>query len=173
MMNFKRAELKDADILYEETLVRKILINEEDPNFPEAIRLMNELSDILETITGDSGKNSFEAKDICGERAVFIIARNQAGEAIGCGALRPIDENTAEVKRMFAKCKGSGVGTQLLAYLETKAQELGYSQLWLETRLINQSAVDFYGSRGYYCIPNYGKYVSRPEAVCFEKKLLK
>ena len=54
---------------------------------------------------GSSGRSSFNPRDICGERAVFVIARNQDGEAVGCGAIRPMDENTAEVKRMYAKEK--------------------------------------------------------------------
>jgi GNAT superfamily N-acetyltransferase len=102
-----------------------ITINEEDLNTPDAIQLMDDLSDTLESITGNSGRCSFNLSDVCGERAVFAIARNQDGEAVGCGAIRPIDENTAEVKRMYAKEKGRGVGTKVLSYLETKAQELG------------------------------------------------
>lgn len=72
---------------------------------------------------------------------------------------------------MFAKTKAKGVGTEILYYLETQAQKLGYDTIWIETRLINETAVAFYEKRGYYCIPNYGKYVNRPESVCFEKRL--
>ncbi len=144
---------------------RYITIKEEDPNTPNAIQLMDELSDVLESITGNSGRNSFSASDICGERAIFVIAYNENGEAVGCGAIRPIDDNSAEFKRMYAKEKGNGIGTKVLTYLEAKAQELGYTALRLETRLINQRAVAFYENRGYYRILNYGKYVNRPEAV--------
>ena len=93
-------------------------------NTPEAILLMNELSEILESITGDSGKTQFNPNDICGSNAVFVIAYNQNEEAIGCGAIRPIDEKTAEVKRMYAKTKAKGVGSKILFYLEKRAQEM-------------------------------------------------
>lgn len=93
-------------------------------------------------------------------------------EPVGCGAIRPIDENIAELKRMFAKVKTKGVGTQILAYLEMQAKKLGYSAIWLETRLINEDAVSFYKKKGYSKIPNYGKYVGNTEAICFEKKLI-
>lgn len=148
-----------------------IIIKEEDPNTPNAIKLMNELSDALESITGNSGRSSFSTSDICGQRAIFVLAYNENEEAVGCGAIRPIDDKTAEVKRMYAKEKGIGIGTKVLSYLESKAQELGYTALRLETRLINQRAVAFYENRGYYRILNYGKYVNRPEAICFEKRL--
>lgn len=147
-------------------------IIEKDPKEPNAIFLMEELSETLEIITGASGKNSFNSEDVCVPRSLFVIAYDEKDEAVGCGAIRPIDENIAEVKRMFAKVKTKGVGTQILSYLEMQAKKLGYSSLWLETRLINERAVSFYMKKGYSKIPNYGKYINNPEAICFEKKLV-
>ena len=146
-------------------------IIEKSPNTPEAIILMNELSKILESITGDNGKSSFNPNDVCTLKAVFVIAYNQNEEAIGCGAIRPINGKVAEVKRMYAKTKENGIGTKILCYLEKRAQEMGYSAICLETRLINERAVSFYESRGYKRIVNYGKYANRPEAVCFQKNI--
>jgi ribosomal protein S18 acetylase RimI-like enzyme len=48
---------------------------------------------------------------------------------------------------------------------------MGYSKLWLETRIINERAVEFYKKRGYHQISNYGKYVENEKAICFEKIL--
>ncbi len=149
-----------------------MVITEESPYNSDALRLLEGLSKLLESITGDSGKGSFNLSDVCVPRALFVIARNQNGEAVGCGAIRPIGENIAEVKRMYAKIRGMGIGTEILTYLEIQAQKLRYSALWLETRLVNQQAVLFYESKGYSRIPNYGKYINNPEAVCFEKRLL-
>lgn len=147
-------------------------IIEKNPNESDSILLMEELSETLESITGASGKNSFNSEDVCVPRSLFAIAYDEKDEAVGCGAIRPINENVAEVKRMFAKVKTKGVGTQILSYLEMQAKKLGYSALWLETRLINEEAVSFYKKRGYSKIPNYGKYIDNPEAICFEKKLI-
>ncbi|MBP2651860.1 MAG: acetyltransferase [Firmicutes bacterium] len=149
-----------------------ITISKEDPTMRDASQLINELSDVLETITGDGGGGSFQVKDVAHPRAMFVIARNQAGQALGCGAIRPLDENIAEVKRMYAKSKVMGIGTQILSYLEENAKILGYSALWLETRVVNKQAVLFYESRGYHVIPKFGIYAGRIECVCFEKRLL-
>lgn len=149
----------------------KITIAEEPADAPDAILLMDELSQTLEAITGSSGKNSFDPRDVSVPRAVFVLARTETGELAGCGAIRPINESAGEIKRVYAKVKTCGVGTQILAYLENKAQKLGYSSLCLETRLINHKAVSFYEKLGYHRIPNYGKYVGKPESVCFEKQL--
>lgn len=146
-------------------------IIEKSPNEIDAILLMDELSKNLESITSNSGKSSFNSNDVCIPRSLFVIAYDDEEEAVGCGCIRPINECVAEVKRMFAKTRAIGIGTEILFYLETQAQKLGYSALWLETRIINERAVSFYKNRGYYQIPNYGKYLNNPEAICFEKKL--
>lgn len=143
-----------------------------DPRTSDALKMMDELSETLKEITGNSGKSSFNVDDISDPRAIFVLAYSDDEEPMGCGAIRPINESTAEVKRMYAKNKTKGVGTKILYYLEGHAQKLGYTKLWLETRLVNEKAVAFYEKRGYHRISNYGKYADRPEAVCFEKMLL-
>ena len=148
-----------------------MIIKETQPNAQDAIDLMEELSKNLELITGDSGKNSFNSNDVSVPRSLFVVAYSEKGEAVGCGAIRPINNEVAEVKRMFAKIKGIGVGSEILKHLEKEAQKLGYYVLWLETRLINKSAVSFYEKEGYHRISNYGKYINKPEAVCFEKNI--
>ncbi|GMK45102.1 N-acetyltransferase [Paenibacillus glycanilyticus] len=148
-----------------------VIVQPEDPNSIDARDLMELLSDNLQSITGDSGKNSFDVTDVTVPRSLFVIARNQQGEPIGCGAIRPIDTNIAELKRMYAKSKSNGVGTAILSFLEEQSLNFGYSQIWLETRLVNQKAVSFYENKGYIRIDNYGKYLNREECICLGKFL--
>ncbi|MFC5451653.1 GNAT family N-acetyltransferase [Paenibacillus aestuarii] len=147
------------------------IVQPEDPNSQDAKSLMELLSDTLKSITGDSGKKSFNVTDITVPRSLFVIARNQQGEPIGCGAIRPIDTSIAELKRMYAKSKSNGVGSAILSYLEEQSLNFGYSQIWLETRLVNQKAVSFYKNKGYIRIDNYGKYLNREECICLGKLL--
>lgn len=132
----------------------------------DAQALMGELSDVLRDLTGDSGAASFDPAAI----DLFAIARDDAGNPVGCGALRRIDGDTAEIKRMYAR-PGSGAGAAVLAFLEAQAARLGYRGVWLETRVINTRAVRFYDTHGYLRIPNFGKYVGNDAAVCFGKRL--
>ena len=148
-----------------------IQLQAEDPAARDAILLMEELSTALEAITGDGGKSSFDADDVRGPAACFVVARDGAGRALGCGAFRPLQPGVAEIKRMYARHGTSGVGSAVLRFLEAEAAALGYQALWLETRLVNRRAVDFYTARGYTRIANYGKYIGNPLAVCFEKNL--
>ena len=145
-----------------------------DPASSDAAALMEELSGVLRGITGDGGNASFDPA-AC---ALFAIARDAAGTAVGCGALRAIpggepgegSGNIAEIKRMYAR-PGSGAGAAVLAFLEAQACALGYRGLWLETRKVNTRAVRFYDAQGYLRIPNFGKYVGNDGAVCFGKRL--
>ncbi|WP_432379797.1 GNAT family N-acetyltransferase [Duganella sp. P38] len=146
-------------------------LSKEDPAAADSVWLMDELSSALEAITGDSGKASFDAADAAGAAGCFVVARDAGGKAVGCGALRPLQPGVAEIKRMYARHGTSGVGSAVLRFLESEAAALGYQAVWLETRLVNRRAVDFYAARGYTRIANYGKYIGNPLAVCFEKQL--
>ncbi|MBH9553064.1 GNAT family N-acetyltransferase [Inhella gelatinilytica] len=142
-----------------------------DPDGAEAQALLAQLGATLATITGSSGAASFDAEDVRVARAGFALGRAGNGVAVACGALRPLEPGVAELKRMFAAPGTKGAGAALLAFLERKATAWGYEQIWLETRRVNTRAIAFYERHGYRVIPNFGRYVGRPEAVCLGKRL--
>ena len=137
----------------------------------EAQRLMAELSDALLTITGSSGRASFDAEQMQQPGCCFVLAYDPAGKAVGCGAFRPLEQGIAEVKRVYARRTTRGVGSAVLRYLEAEAARLGYRQIWLETRLVNLTAVRFYLAHGYREIAAYGDYIGKADAVCLGKTL--
>ncbi|MDO8439571.1 MAG: GNAT family N-acetyltransferase [Telluria sp.] len=141
-----------------------------DPDSADARVLVDELSGALAAITGDSGASSFSADDTRVARACFVIARDGDGELLGCGALRPMDEHSGEIKRMYAR-PGTGAGAALLAYLEGEAARFGYRELRLSTRKVNLRAVRFYEKHGYRAVPAFGKYIGRDEAICLGKSV--
>lgn len=134
----------------------------------DAKELIGELNSVLTEITGDDGTVNFSNNDVIGERATFLIAYVD-GVPYGCGALRQISENTAEVKRVYARKNQCGVGRKVLKALEAKAVEFGYQKLVLETRVQNLHAIAFYQDNGYTRCDAYGKYVGKENAYCCEK----
>lgn len=136
---------------------------------PACLQLQDALSDYLQQLTGSSGRASFDAAAL-GERGFFLLAQENA-VAVGCVAVRELSAGIGEIKRMYARPGTRGVGAQLLCALEQHARERGFQTLWLETRKINQRAVDFYQRNGFRIRENYGNYIGRSEAVCFEKTL--
>lgn len=148
-----------------------ISVEKADPHSAESQLLITKLSAELAAITGDSGKSNFTMDSLDGERSLWVLARNDKGEAVGCGAIRPLTRDIAELKRMFSDRSSPAIGNALLTFLEKSALNRGYSQIWLETRSVNYKAVSFYQRKGYERIENYGPYINREEAVCFAKIL--
>ncbi|GAA4593138.1 GNAT superfamily N-acetyltransferase [Actinoplanes octamycinicus] len=109
---------------------------------------------------------------VAGEIDVFLVA-SRGGEAVGCGALRRLDEHSVEVKRMFVTpaSRGSGVATAILRALEDAAKQRGWTTVRLETGTEQPDAIRFYEREGYREIPLYGKYVGSPISRCFERRL--
>jgi GNAT superfamily N-acetyltransferase len=104
-------------------------------------------------------------------RSAFIIARLD-NQPVGCAALRPLDAKTAEIRRMYvvAPARRRGVARSLLAELERRAAEFGYSLIQLETGNRQPEAIALYESCGYHRIPPYGSHVGDPVSVCFQKE---
>jgi len=148
-----------------------IAVGREDPAGADALALVAELSDALAAITGSSGRASFDVSDVLVPRACFAVARDPAGRALGCGALRPLEAGVAEVKRMYARPGTRGVGSAILGFLEGEAARWGYAALRLSTRRVNERAVAFYARHGYRVIDGYGRYAGSQLSVCFEKRL--
>jgi putative acetyltransferase len=104
--------------------------------------------------------------------ALFVVA-SAGGRALGCGALRRLDDRSAEVKRMYVVpgSRGTGVADAVLAALENAAVERGWTTLRLETGTFQPDAQRFYRRAGYHEIPLFGSYVGSDVSVCFEREL--
>ena len=146
-----------------------VVISEPDSD-PRAIYITEKLNAELKRISGDSGAGNAGLGDFSGERACFLLLYYQ-GQIAGCGAFRPLDEFSAEIKRMFVSLPGAGLGRLLLQALESRARRAGFRAVRLETRRVNRAAAAFYLRNEYKIIDNYGIYRGRPEAVCFEKRI--
>jgi ribosomal protein S18 acetylase RimI-like enzyme len=135
----------------------------------DAVLLLAELNAALTKITGASGEVSFAAEDVANERSAFVIAYVN-GMACGCGALRPLTDTIAEIKRVYARPNSIGVGTAIVRALEAKAREFGYTEIVLETRKVNVDAVAFYRKLGYVECANYGKYKGGKLRCAWQRK---
>ena len=104
-------------------------------------------------------------------QGAFLVA-TVGGVAVGCGAVRRLDAETAELKRMYVApaARGHGVGRRLVAMLEAEARALNVRRLVLETGVRQDAALALYRATGFEAIPLYGDYVLSPEtSVCLGK----
>jgi GNAT superfamily N-acetyltransferase len=75
-----------------------------------------------------------ELPGLLGPRGRLLVAR-LGDTPVGVGTLKPVDDTTAEVKRMYVRpaAQGLGVGRALLARLVQDARAEGYATVRLET----------------------------------------
>ncbi|MCX5097773.1 GNAT family N-acetyltransferase [Streptomyces sp. NBC_00365] len=87
---------------------------------------------------------------------LFLIAHRD-GIALGCGGIRLLDANTAEIKRMYVAetARGQGLGRHILKRLEHHATTCGATQILLETGARNHNALKLYQHSGYRLRPSY------------------
>lgn len=95
------------------------------------------------------------------------------GKTVGGGAIRPYDEDTMELKRIFVRpqAQGHGIGTSLVSKLVEWAKELGYKKMVLETGELLAESVHVYSKLGFERIQNYGQYAGMEDSYCMGKSL--
>jgi len=78
--------------------------------------------------------------------AVFLVARQQGGRVIACGALVPRAAGTAEIVRMSVArdARRQGLGRMLLTQLVAHARAAGLRHIFLETTETWDEVIAFY-----------------------------
>ncbi|RUS42838.1 GNAT family N-acetyltransferase [Cohnella sp. AR92] len=135
----------------------RIVAAAEDVRYADSVELIKELSAELAALYQvEDGGAGFHPEDVEQPRAAFVVARLN-GYPVGCGALRPLDVSTAEVKRMYTRSdyRRQGVAQAILAEIERLALEFGYASLKLQTGPLQPEAVKLYERVGYYPIARF------------------
>ncbi len=117
----------------------------------------NHLMDIASLMQGD---------------ALFLVARDVDGAAVGCAALVNKQEY-GEVKRMFVdeRKRGLGTGRKLLEHLVMFARMSGLSVLRLETGIHQPEAIGLYERLGFERRAPFGDYREDPLSLFMEMRL--
>ncbi len=146
-----------------------------DPRGPEAAELISALSAELARRYDymEDGSGGFKPQDALAPRGAFVIGR-VGGSPVACGAIRPLEGDVAELKRVFVKAdfRGRGYSKAVVAELERLARLRGYMVMRLETGVRQPEAIALYESLGYHRIPNYGEYRDSGLSVCYETRLV-
>ena len=146
----------------------------QDIRSPLAHQLISELNEELSARYPEEGATHFrlDADEVAPGRGAFLVAYVD-GEAVGCGAVRRIEDGVGEIKRMYVRsaARGRGVGAAIIAALEAEARRLDVTRLVLETGERQLEALALYRRAGFVVIPPFGEYVDSPLSVCLAKEL--
>jgi putative acetyltransferase len=91
------------------------------------------------------------------EPAGGLLLAFYVNQPVGCAGVRKLDDEIAELKRMYVKneYRGHKIGLSLLERAIALAKELGYQKIRLDTLENMSKAQELYRSFGFYEIPSY------------------
>jgi GNAT superfamily N-acetyltransferase len=131
-------------------------------------------AELSERYSGAGTEEHFhlQAQQVVPGRGVFLVAY-VSGQPRACGAIRLIDADTVEIKRMYVDptVRSLGVGRRVLESLEAEARTLGAKAIVLETGPRQPEAIALYSGAGFLVITAYGDHVSSPMSVFMGKAL--
>jgi GNAT superfamily N-acetyltransferase len=150
-------------------------VRREEISSSTAMALITALNAELKGLYPEEGATHFrlDPAEVAGGAGAFMVAYRD-GVPVGCGAVRLLDANTAELKRMYVTpaARGEGIGRAVLAALEAEARRIGARRLLLETGIRQTTALRLYEGSGFCHIEPYGEYRQSPgTSVCMAKDL--
>jgi putative acetyltransferase len=135
------------------------------------IKLTNKLDEYLTIVDGE--EHDFYVQYNRADNMENVVVCYGNDTPIGCGAFKPYNATTIEIKRMYVvpNMRSKGVAAIVLKALESWAASLGYNSIVLETGATMLDALKLYEKHSYVKTENYGQYIGVANSVCFEKAL--
>jgi GNAT superfamily N-acetyltransferase len=148
------------------------IITPERPDTPDAKALIAELEAELEPHYPRESRHGYSVEKLLAEAVAFYLIRAD-GIPAGCGGIKIVGTDYAEVKRMYVRpqYRGSGFARLLLEHLADYARSRGSNVLRLETGIHQRAAIGLYESMGFRRIPPFGDYREDPLSRCYEKRI--
>ncbi|HWH15623.1 MAG TPA: GNAT family N-acetyltransferase [Miltoncostaeaceae bacterium] len=136
-----------------------IEIRVEPPETAEARRLLEALErEKVERVEDWDLDNAVRvaSEELMPPHGAFLMAMH-GGRAVGCGAVRRLGPDVAELKRLYVDpdARGLHLGERLMEAMEDAARASGYRTVRLDTDPCLEEAQGLFARRGYRQIPPY------------------
>lgn len=138
---------------------------------PDFEKLVLQLDTYLAILDGDDHEFCAQFNKTNLLKNAVIAYENDV--AVGIGAYKEYDTQTAEMKRMYtlSEYRNKGIASKILHELELWAREENYSVAILETGCLQHDAIYLYQKLGYTITENFGQYIGVKNSVCMKKAL--
>ncbi|WPB73211.1 GNAT family N-acetyltransferase [Archangium violaceum] len=139
------------------------MVTIEPAQFPSELPLVLTLfREYAESLGIDLGFQDFESElaSLPGKyeppRGRLLLAR-RGSQVLGCVALRPLDVETCEMKRLYVRpaARGEQLGRRLVERICDEAGAAGYRRIYLDTLPTMAAAIGLYTSMGFHPIEPY------------------
>ena len=152
-----------------------VSIGVETPLQDDVRRLVAQLNDFLLPLSPPEFQFKMTVEQMAEPSTTLFVARDEAGRAVGMGALCVHTAEMGEVKRMWTdpEIRGKRIGSALLNAIEGLAREKGLGVLMLETGGLAgmEAAHRLYQRAGFVQRGPYLDYPDSEWSVFYEKPL--
>lgn len=147
-------------------------ISLESPDQADAISLIAELDAYQSALYPPESHHALDLTSAAADQVLFAMARDDAGRAVGCGAV-VLSPEYGELKRIYVRPeqRGLGIAKKVLQTLEAAAAQSACQLLKLETGPSQPEALRLYASCGYKHRGPFGTYTNDPLSVFMQKTL--
>ena len=146
--------------------MKLIRTTSDNPDFEKLVVALDAYLRIL-----DGEDHAFYAQFNKSDSLKYALICYENDMAVGIGAYKEYDSQTAEIKRMYTlpEHRGKGIAKAILNELEVWAAQENYTQSILETGFMQLDAIGLYQKLGYTITENFGQYIGVANSVCMRK----
>ena len=170
----QQALIDAMDLIATVMLQDQVEIRDADPDDPAALHCLAAyyklLLDTFPLVTADMLPLPLtDPEKYCPPHGAFFIAWSD-DLPIGCVSLRPLEPGVAEVKRLWVDpiARGQGLATRLMRTLESRARDMGFTSLKLDSHTDLAPAIALYRADGWV---ETTPYTSFPANIWMTKRL--
>ena len=177
---FDRAGSRQQELIAAMDLIATVLLRDQveirdaDPDEPAALACIAAYYRLLEKTVAGTRPDMFtlplpDAARYRPPQGAFLIAWSD-DLPIGCASLRALDQGAAEVKRLWVDpvARGQGLGRRLMRAVESRARDIGFTHLKLDSNTALVEAIALYRSDGW---KETAAYTGFPANIWLAKRL--
>lgn len=151
-----------------------VRIRVDDLSDPKIAEFLEEHMRDMRRISPPESVHALDLQRLKRPEITFWSAWSDA-ELVGCGALKRLDNEHAELKSMRTSTalRRTGIGKLILEHIMGEARRLGYQRMSLETGSMAffEPARSLYASYGFVRCPPFANYKEDPYSVCMTRHL--